>query len=132
MRSQGAPEIKPLHNNPPDKNSGSPGNGIICSIATEGIWYFNGETGLTSQNNSLPLRPQNQDIQDTSSELLMVLSTTTQLHHQLLSMQTARLGANTPPQTISKTLNKNVLAYNILFEFFASSRVCDSLFNWHN
>lgn len=56
----------------------------------EGIWYFHvftfkqREAKLTSQNNSLPLRPQNQDIQDTSSELLMVLPTTTQLHRQLL------------------------------------------------
>lgn len=47
----------------------------------EGMGYFNAftlmplEAGLTSQNNSLPLRPQNQDIQDTSSELLMVLPT---------------------------------------------------------
>lgn len=42
------------------------------------------EARLTSQNNSLPRRPQNQEIQDTSSELLMVLQTTTQLHRELL------------------------------------------------
>lgn len=45
------------------------------------------EAGLTSQNNSLPRRPQNQDIQDTSSELLMVLQTTTQLHRELLHIK---------------------------------------------
>lgn len=49
--------------------------------------FMQREAGLTSQNNSLPLRPQNQDIQDTSSELLMVLPTTTQLHREVLYMK---------------------------------------------
>lgn len=48
------------------------------------VIFMQREAGLTSQNNSLPRRPQNQDIQDTSSELLMVLQTTTQLHRELL------------------------------------------------
>lgn len=56
----------------PNKNIGS-------HNLADGMECFNvqRESGLTSQNNSLPLRPQNQDIQDTSSELLMVLPTTT-------------------------------------------------------
>lgn len=88
----------------------------------EGIGYFNAftfmqrETGLTSQNNSLPLRPQNQDIQDTSSELLMVLPTTTKLHRELLYIKNVRLTAKIP-QPFSKTL---ILPYNILLLFLSS------------
>lgn len=87
------------------------------------------EAGLTSQNNSLPRRPQNQDIQDTSSELLMVLQTTTQLHRELLHIKKKCKVNSEYSSNLFKNFEQNhfpLKHFIALFEFSASSRICDS------